>query len=54
MARRRVQEWGGEGWTKEHVVFSAAESDYRVISEEIARMITPEAFEPPAKSQVGL
>ncbi len=45
MQRRRVQEWSNGKWGKEHVLFSPAESDYRVISEEPARKIAPEAFD---------
>jgi len=45
MQRRRVQEWNNFKWEKEHVLFSAAESDYRVISIELARKIAPKAFD---------
>lgn len=54
MKRRKVREWSDGQWQKEHVVFSADESDYRVISEAAARKMAPEAFEPPEKLPVGL
>ena len=48
--RRRVREWDGKAWGKEHVVYNSDESSYRVIPEGAARGIAPEAFDP----QVGL
>jgi hypothetical protein len=45
MKRRRVQDWNDGKWGKEHVVFSSDESHYRVITEEAARKIVPEAFD---------
>ena len=47
MQRRRVQEWIEGKWAKEHVIFSQHEDDYRVITEESARRIAPEAFPTP-------
>jgi hypothetical protein len=47
MLRRRIRDWDGRKWGKEHVVFSGDESDYRVITEETARRIAPEAFPTP-------
>ena len=44
-SRRRVQEWDGDQWGKEHVVFSDHERTYRVITEEIARKLAPDAFD---------
>jgi hypothetical protein len=44
MQRRRVQEWTESEWEKEHVVFSDHERWYQVISEEVARVLAPEAF----------
>jgi uncharacterized coiled-coil protein SlyX len=42
--RRRVKEWDGKAWGKEHVVYSGDESNYLVITEERARKLAPEAF----------
>jgi hypothetical protein len=54
--RRRVQEWADDRWGKAHVVFNGDESDYRVITEERAHLLAPEAFASlsPAKPQEGL
>jgi hypothetical protein len=46
MLRRRVRDWEGGKWGKEHVVFSQHEEDYRVVNEENARRIEPGAFPP--------
>jgi hypothetical protein len=43
-ARRRVREWDGKSWGKEHVVYNSDERKYRVISDETARLLAPEAF----------
>ena len=51
--RRRVQEWADGRWGKEHVVFNGDESDYRVITEQTARRLAPEAF-PKPPTPVGL
>ncbi len=44
MQRRRVRDWDGRRWEKEHVIFSQHEDDYRVITAACARRIAPEAF----------
>jgi len=44
MQRRRVQEWDGGKWDKEHVVFSGDETNYRVVTEDVARRLRAEAF----------
>jgi hypothetical protein len=44
MLRRTVSEWTDGGWKKEHVIFFDSESDYRVIREEVARKLAPDAF----------
>jgi hypothetical protein len=52
MKRRRVRDWDGRKWGKERLVFSGDETDYRVITEENARRLAPEAF--PKPTPVGL
>jgi hypothetical protein len=52
MKRRRVQDWGGGKWGKEHVVFSDREHHYRVITEAQARLLVPEAFPPGAATEL--
>jgi hypothetical protein len=42
--RRRVRDWNGETWGKEHVVYGSDEHYYRVISGSDARRLAPEAF----------
>ena len=51
MKRRRLKEWSEGKWGKEHVIFSADETDYRVISEEVARRLAPEAFSTPTSPE---
>ena len=43
--RRRVREWVSGVWGKEHVVYGGDESHYRVITEQAAKELAPEAFE---------
>jgi hypothetical protein len=43
--RRRVREWIDGKWEKEHVVYNADESCYRVITTEAARALAPGAFD---------
>lgn len=47
MRRRRVQDWQEGRWAREHVVFGGDESDYRVITEAVARKLDPTAFAQP-------
>lgn len=51
--RRRVREWDGKSWGKEHVVYNSDEASYRVVPEAVAREIAPEAF-PPATDNAAL
>jgi hypothetical protein len=53
MQRRRVQEWSNGKWSKERVIFSGDESNYRVVTEESARKLAPEVFETPATPEPG-
>jgi uncharacterized small protein (DUF1192 family) len=46
MKRRRVQEWREEKWQKDRVISSEHETEFRVITEEKARLLVPEAFPP--------
>lgn len=48
MQRRRVQDWREGKWQKMRVVFSEHEPEYRVITDERAHLLAPEAF--PASS----
>jgi hypothetical protein len=43
--RRRVREWDGRRWGKEHVVYSGDDGNYKVITETAARLLAPGAFE---------
>jgi len=43
--RRKVTEWIKGQWAKSHVIYGSDESDYRVIAEERARLLAPEAFD---------
>jgi hypothetical protein len=42
--RQKVIEWVKGHWAKSHVIYSSDGSDYRVITEEAARVLAPEAF----------
>jgi len=53
MQRRRIRDWDGSKWAKEHVIFPQYERDFRVITAEAARGLAPEAFPTPT-SPVGL
>ena len=44
MHRRKIQEWTDGTWGKEHVVFHDQEKEYRVVREDVARTLEPEAF----------
>lgn len=46
MKRRRVQEWREGKWQKDRVISSEHETEFRVITEEKARLLVPEAFPP--------
>jgi hypothetical protein len=54
MKRRRVKEWIEGKWGNEHVIFPQREGDYRVISEEVARRLAPEAFPSSPTTPEGL
>jgi len=42
--RLKVSEWDGSEWGTLHVIYNNYASDYRVVTEERARQLAPEAF----------